>query len=212
MPGPDPADPHPMAGHPRVCFLRAVVDRPNIEIGAFTYYDDPVEPERFAEKCVLHHYDFLGDRLVIGRFCAIATGVRFFMNGANHAMAGISTYPFQIFGNGWEHGFDAREYLTGLRGDTIVGNDVWIGTEALILPGVSIGDGAIVGARAVAGSDIPPYAVAVGNPARVVRLRFSEGEIAELLDIAWWNWDVDRISRNIGAIRAADIAALRNSV
>lgn len=212
MPGPDPADPHPMAGHPRVCFLKAVVDRPNIEIGEFTYYDDPVEPERFAEKCVLHHYDFLGDRLVIGRFCAIAAGARFFMNGANHVTSGISTYPFQIFGNGWEEGFDVAEYRTGLRGDTVVGNDVWIGTEALILPGITIGDGAIIGARAVVGSDVPAYAVAVGNPARVVRYRFSQYEIAALEEIAWWNWDIDRISRNIGAIRGADIAALREAV
>src|SRR5690606_21383492 len=119
-------------------------DRPHIEIGDFTYYDDPQGPAGFVERCVLHHYDFIGDKLVIGRFCAIAAGATFIMNAANHAMTGFSTYPFNIFGCGWEQGFDEATIEAGLKGDTVIGNDVWIGHEATILPGVTIGDGAIV--------------------------------------------------------------------
>lgn len=207
--GPDPGTAHPLPGHPRVCFLRNMVDRPNIEIGDYTYYDDPVEPERFAEKCVLHHYEFMGDRLVIGRFCAIASGVRSIMNGANHAMTGFSTYPFQIFGHGWEDGFQVSDYSAGSRGDTVVGNDVWIGMDATVMPGVSIGDGAIIGAAALVARDVPPYGVASGNPARLVRKRFDDAVISELLDIAWWDWDAGKITRNVAAIVGNDLAALR---
>ncbi len=209
MAGPDPDTTCPLPAHPRVCFLRNVIDRANISVGDYTYYDDPVEPERFAEKCVLYHYDFLGDRLVIGRFCAIAAGATFIMNGANHAMGGFSTYPFQIFGAGWESGFDPESYRASLRGDTIVGNDVWIGMAATVMPGVTIGDGAIVATRAVVTGDVPPYSVVGGNPARILRKRFPDEVIATLLEIAWWNWDTDRITRNLGAIMGADLAALK---
>ncbi len=147
MDGPNPLDPHPMAGHPRVSFLKAVLAAPNIEVGEYSYYDDPDGPGRFVEKCVLYHYDFIGDRLVIGRFCAIATGVQFIMNGANHVTSGLTTYPFQIFSRGWERGFEPASLADGFRGDTIVGNDVWIGREAMIMPGARIGDGAVIGAR-----------------------------------------------------------------
>lgn len=209
MAGPDPDTTCPLPAHPRVCFLKNVIDRANISVGDYTYYDDPVEPERFAEKCVLYHYDFLGDRLVIGRFCAIAAGATFIMNGANHAMGGFSTYPFQIFGAGWESGFDPESYRASLRGDTIVGNDVWIGMAATVMPGVTIGDGAIVATRAVVTGDVPPYSVVGGNPARILRKRFPDEVIATLLEIAWWNWDTDRITRNLGAIMGADLAALK---
>jgi virginiamycin A acetyltransferase len=209
--GPSPLDPAPMKGHPRVCFLKAVVDAPNIEIGDYTYYDDPVEPHRFAEKCVLYHFDFIGDRLVIGRFCAIAMGVRFIMNGANHATSGLSTYPFQIFGNGWEKGFDAAAMGEASRGDTIVGSDVWIGMEALILPGTRIGDGAIVGAQAVVSGDVPPYAVVVGNPAKIVRRRFDDATIERLLRLRWWDWSAEKITRHVELIRGADIDALERA-
>jgi virginiamycin A acetyltransferase len=211
MKGPSPLDPAPMKSHPRVCFLKAVLDAPNIEIGDYTYYDDPIEPHRFAEKCVLYHFDFIGDRLVIGRFCAIATGARFIMNGANHATSGLSTYPFQIFGSGWEKGFDAASLGEESRGDTIVGNDVWIGMEALILPGSRIGDGAIIGAQAVVSGDVPPYAVVVGNPAKVVRQRFDDDTIARLLRLRWWDWPAKKITRNVELIRGADIDALERA-
>lgn len=205
---PDPMTIHPLPAHPRVVFLKPLIDRPNIEVGAFTYYDDPVEPERFVDKCVLHHYDFLGDRLVIGRFTAIATGVRFMMNGANHAMTGLSTYPFSIFGHGWEAGFDFETIRAGLKGDTVVGDDVWIGTEAMIMPGVTIGAGAIVAARAVVTADVPPYAIVGGNPARPIRRRFSPEVIERLLAVAWWNWSIDGISAHLDVIRGGDVAAL----
>ena len=209
--GPRPEIKHPIPMHPRVGFLKPLIDRPNIEIGDFTYYDAPGGPDKFAETCVLHHYDFIGDRLIIGRFCAIAEGARFIMNGANHTMAGFSTYPFNIFGHGWEKSFDDAAWRKELRGDTVIGNDVWIGMEAIVMPGVTIGDGAIVGARAVVTGNVPPYAVVAGNPARVVRMRFDKQTVRRLLAVAWWDWPVDRISRNLDAIRGADIERLERS-
>ena len=206
--GPDPDRPHPLVGQPRVGFLRPLVDAPNIEIGAFTYYDDPDGPEHFAERCVLHHYEFLGDRLVIGRFCALAAGVRFVMNGANHAMSGFSTYPFNIFGGGWEKGFDEATWTGASRGDTLVGNDVWIGMDATVMPGVTIGDGAIVAAKSVVTSDVRPYAVVGGNPAAEVKRRFADATVARLLAIAWWTWPVEKLTRNLDAVRGGDLAAL----
>ena len=208
MQGPNPDIKHPIPMHPRVGFLRPLVDAANVEIGDFTYYDDPDGPEHFVDKCVLHHYDFIGDRLVIGRFCAIAEGARFIMNGANHAMSGFSTYPFNIFGHGWEEGFDPRSWERELRGDTVIGNDVWIGMEAIILPGVTVGDGAIIGARAVVAADVPAYAIVAGNPAHVIKRRFDDRTIERLQAIAWWNWPVEKIGDNLDAIRGANLARL----
>ena len=208
MDGPRPEIKHPIPMHPRVGFLKPLVTAANIEVGEFTYYDDPDGPDKFQEKCVLHHYPFIGDRLVIGRFCAIAEGARFIMNGANHAMSGFSTYPFNIFGHGWEAGFDQATWEREIRGDTVIGNDVWIGMDAVILPGISIGDGAIVGAKAVVTHDVAPYAIVAGNPAKTVKTRFDKRTVARLLELAWWNWPVDKIGRNLNAIRGADIAAL----
>ncbi len=211
MTGPNPDIKHPIAMHTRVGFLKPLVDAENIEIGEFTYYDDPEGPDKFVEKCVLHHYPFIGDRLVIGRFCAIAEGTRFIMNGANHAMSGFSTYPFNIFGHGWEQGFDVATWHEENRGDTVIGNDVWIGMEAIVMQGVTIGDGAIVAAKSVVTHDVPPYAVVAGNPARIVKSRFDEKTVARLLDIAWWNWPADRIGRNLDAIRGADLSLLEQA-
>ncbi|WP_306119830.1 MULTISPECIES: CatB-related O-acetyltransferase [unclassified Roseitalea] len=206
--GPDPQDPFPIAEHARVGFLKPLVDDPQIEIGEYTYYDDPDGPEHFADKCVLYRYPFIGDRLVIGRFCALATDVRFIMNGANHATDGFSTFPFNIFGKGWETGFDVARWTAALRGDTVVGNDVWIGREAMVMPGVRIGDGAIVAARAVVTRDVPAYAIVAGNPARVVRMRHDAATIARLVAIAWWDWPVALISANRHLIGGADLEAL----
>jgi virginiamycin A acetyltransferase len=160
---------------------------------------------------VLHHYDFVGDRLIIGRFAAIAAGVVIMMNGGAHAMGGFSTYPFNIFGGGWERGFDPASWEAENRGDTTIGPDVWIGTEAMILPGVTIGAGAIVAARSVVTADVAPYVVVGGNPARELRRRFDADTVAALLEIAWWDWPVDRITAGLDAIRGADIAALRRA-
>lgn len=209
--GPDPRAVHPVPAHQRIVFLRNVVTAPNVEIGEYTYYDDPDAALLFDTRNILHHYEFLGDRLVIGRFCAIATGVRFVMNGANHAMTGFSTYPFNIFGGGWESGFDPATISTGNKGDTTVGNDVWIGADALILPGVTIGDGAIIAASSVVSRDVAPYAIVAGNPAAERRRRFEPAIVERLLALRWWDWPIDRIGRNLAAIRGADIDALEKA-
>jgi len=210
--GPNPSIKHPIPMHTRVGFLKPLVSAPNIEIGEFTYYDDPDGPDLFAEKCVLHHYPFIGDRLVIGRFCAIAEGAKFIMNGANHAMSGFSTYPFNIFGHGWEKGFDPATMTGELRGDTIIGNDVWIGMEAIVLPGVKVGDGAIIGAKSVVSHDVPPFSIIAGNPGKVVKMRFDRSTVDRLLKVAWWNWPADKITRNLDAIRGANISRLEAAV
>lgn len=207
MNGPDPRDPHPMAGFPQVCFLKNTVRNPNIVVGDYSYYDDPEDSENF-ERNVLYHYPFIGDKLVIGKFCALARGCKFIMNGANHKLSGLSTYPFQIFGQGWEQVMptpDAQPY----KGDTVVGHDVWIGYDALVMPGVQIGHGAIVSARAVVVQDVPPYTVVGGNPARVLKPRFAPEVVTELLAIAWWDWPVEKITRHLPVIVAGDVAALR---
>lgn len=211
MIGPDPNAIHPLPELPRIVFLQPLVKRANIEIGAYTYYDDPVDPLAFEDRNVTHHYEFLDDRLVIGRFCAIAAGATFVMNGANHAMTGLSTFPFNIFGRGWDEGFDMGAVAAASRGDTVVGNDVWVGEGATIMPGVTVGSGAIIGARAVVASDVPAYAIVVGNPGRVTRLRFPEDHIQRLLAIAWWDWAPEKIARNLQAIRGGNILKLETA-
>lgn len=209
MSGPDPDILHPLPAHPRVVLLRPLAKgRTNVTVGKWSYYDDPREAELFFERNVLHHYEFSGDHLRIGPFCAFATGVRIFMNGANHAMSGFSTFPFDIFGGSWADGFDPGVYEAENRGDTVIGPDVWIGHEALILPGTRIGAGVIIGARAVVAGEVPPYAIVAGNPGRVVRHRFPPDAVERLLALAWWNWPPERIARALPAIRVADIAAL----
>lgn len=209
---PEAANPHPLPGHSRVGFLKNFVGRPNVEIGDYTYYDDPRGPEGFLDRCVLHHFDFIGDRLIIGRFCAIATGVTFIMNGANHATSGFSTYPFAIFGGAWATGFSFEDLKGSYKGDTVVGHDVWIGHEATVLPGTRIGDGAIIGAKAVVSGEVPPYAIVTGNPGRVLRRRFTDEVIEALLAIGWWDWSPEKITRNLDAIRGADLDRLKSAV
>ena len=207
MHGPDPRNPHPMHGFPQVCFIGNTVSNPNIVIGDYTYYDDPEDSENF-ERNVLYHFPFIGDKLVIGKFCAIARGVRFIMNGANHKMSGISTYPFQIFGNGWEKVMPQPGDLP-YKGDTVIGNDVWIGYEALIMPGVKVGDGAIISSRSVVVSDVEPYTIVGGNPAKAIRARFSPEQVRELLDVAWWNWPIEKITNHLELIVSGDVKALK---
>lgn len=206
MNGPDPATRYPLEGFPQVCFLRNFVSNPAIEIGEFTYYDDPEGAERF-EQNVLYHFPFIGDRLVIGKFCAIARGTKFIMNGANHQISGFSSYPFFVFGKGWESVTPATGKLP-FKGDTIVGNDVWIGYDALLMPGVRIGDGSIIATRSVVSRDVPAYSIVGGNPAQIIRTRFDADTVAELLRIRWWDWDAAKITRNLPSIVAADLAAL----
>ena len=208
MYGADPKDKHPMKGFPQVCFIKNTVSNPKIIIGDYTYYDDPEDSENF-ERNVLYHYPFSEDKLIIGKFCALARGVKFIMNGANHKISGFSTYPFQIFGNGWEKVTPQLQELP-FKGDTVVGNDVWIGYESVIMPGIKIGDGAIIAAKSVVVSDVPPYTIVGGNPAKAIRKRFNDDIIKTLLEIAWWNWDIEKISQNLEKIVAADIDTLKS--
>jgi virginiamycin A acetyltransferase len=192
-----------------VQYLKTCITSPLIEAGEYSYYDDPRGPERFQEENVLYHYG--PERLVIGRFCAIATGVRFIMNGSNHRMDGISTFPFPIFGAAWAESMDLLKDLPN-RGDTVVGNDVWIGYDALIAPGIQIGHGAIIAARSVVTKDVRPYAIVAGNPAVEIRRRFSDIDIESLLQIAWWNWPIEMITKHIRTLMAGDIEALRRAL
>jgi virginiamycin A acetyltransferase len=207
MNGPNPLNTHPMAGYPQVCFIKNTVSNPQIVIGDYSYYDDPENSEDF-ERNVLYLYPFIGDRLIIGKFCALARGVKFIMNGASHKLSGLSTYPFQIFGNGWEKVMPQTGELP-YKGDTIVGNDVWIGYDALIMPGVKIGNGAIIASRSVVVGDVPAYTLAGGNPAKPIKTRFSPQTISALDAIAWWDWPIEKITENLAFIVSADINALR---
>ncbi|WP_071818312.1 Vat family streptogramin A O-acetyltransferase [Kangiella koreensis] len=204
--GPNPNDKEPLKGFPQVGFLKNFISSPNIEVGDYTYYDDPDGPENF-EANVLYHFPFIGDKLKIGKFCAIAKGVKFIMNGANHKVSGFSTYPFYIFGNGWEKVLPGEGELP-YKGDTVIGHDVWLGYESTIMPGVSIGDGAIVASKSVVTADVPAYSIVGGNPAKVLKLRFDEATIEKLLSIAWWNWSAEKITENLEAIVNSDIEAL----
>lgn len=206
MIGPDPLNPHPVEGFPRVCFLKNVVKNPNICVGDYTYYDDPQGGESF-EKNVLYHYPFIGDKLIIGKFCALATGVRFIMNGANHYMKGFSSYPFNIFGCGWEKGAPSlQEYPR--KGDTVIENDVWIGYQSTIMAGVKIGNGAIIASGSLVAKDVPAYSIVGGNPSQIIRYRFDSDMINILEEVAWWNWPIEVISENLNLIRSQDIQGL----
>jgi len=204
--GANPDDKHPMKGFPQICFIKNTVSNPNIIIGDYTYYDDPEDSEDF-ERNVLYHFPFIGDRLIIGKFCALARGVTFIMNGANHKLDGFSTYPFQIFGSSWEKVTPHAGKLP-YKGDTVIGNDVWIGYEVVIMPGVKVGDGAIIAAKSVVVNDVAPYTIFGGNPAKCIRQRFDDEVTRSLLQVAWWNWDIEKITRNLEKIVAADIEAL----
>jgi virginiamycin A acetyltransferase len=207
MHGPNPNDKEPMKGFPQIGFLKNFITKENILIGDYTYYDDPSGVENF-EKNVLYHFPFIGDKLIIGKFCAIAKDVKFIMNGANHKTNAFSSYPFFIFGNGWETSAPKKEELP-FKGDTIIGNDVWIGYDVTIMPGVQIGDGAIIASKSVVTKNIPAYSLVAGNPAKIKKMRFDEKTIQQLLDIAWWNWDIQKISKNLEAITNTDISALQ---
>jgi virginiamycin A acetyltransferase len=202
--GPSPETRYPIPGITRTGFLKPFITRPNIHVGDYTYYDDPRGPEHF-EANVLYHFDFNHDRLEIGKYCSIAAEVRFIMNGGNHPTTWLTTYPFPIFGQGWE---SATPTAWPNRGDTVVGNDVWIGYGATIMPGIRIGDGAIVATASVVTKDVPPYAIVGGNPAGLLRYRFDEATIARLLALRWWDWDPARVARHVGALCGGDIAAL----
>lgn len=205
--GPDANKAIPNENVPSVCFIKNVIKNPNIIVGDYTYYSDDEGAENF-EKHVTHHYDFNGDKLIIGKFCQIAKGVEFIMNGANHRMNSVTTYPFNIMGNGWEKVTPKLSDLP-LKGDTVVGNDVWIGQNVTVLPGVHIGDGAIIGANSVVSKDVPPYHIVGGNPVKIIRKRFDDETIAYLLDLKWWDWSKEKIFANLEILCSGDIAKIK---
>jgi len=201
-PAPDPTVLHPIPGQSRVVLLQPLVKSELIEVGDFSYYDDPDEPTAFETKNVLYHYG--PEKLVIGKFCALGEGVRFIMNGANHRMDGPSTFPFPIMGGSWSEHFDLITGLPG-RGDTVVGNDVWFGYRTTVMPGVRIGHGAVVASGAVVVNDVPDYGIVGGNPAKLVRTRYCEADVARLLAVAWWDWPSEHISQHVPAIMSGSI-------
>lgn len=184
----------PLKDYNRLCFLKNIVRNPNIIVGDYTYYDDFENVENF-EKNVKYHFDFVRDKLIIGKFCMIASDVTFIMNGANHLTDAITAYPFSVFGEGWEHAMDGKSYPN--KGDIKIGNDVWIGYNSTIMAGVTIGDGAIVATNSTVTKDVEPYAIVGGNPARLIKKRFSDDQIKRLLRVKWWNWDIEKITRNL---------------
>lgn len=195
---PDPNIIFPVIGCKTVTHVRPTIKNPNIIVGDFSYFSDTD-----FEKHVLHHYDFNGDKLIIGKFCQIASGVTFIMNGANHQMNAASTYPFYIM-QGWRQTSPAPEDLP-LKGDTIIGNDVWIGQNATILPGVHIGDGAIIGLGSIVGHDVDPYTIVAGNPAKPIKKRFDNEMIELLLRLQWWDKDINEIQQLIPLLTDSNI-------
>ena len=202
---PDPMTIHPIAGYENEIYVKPTLKNPSIIVGDFTYIADSD-----FESHVTHLYDWNGDRLIIGKFCQIAAGVEFVMNGANHQMNAITTFPFYTL-EGWGARPPAKSDLP-LKGNTLIGNDVWIGQNAVILPGVHIGDGAIIGANAVVGSDIPPYSVAVGNPARVIRKRFDDEMIDLVERFAWWDKPIEEIKALISILTSGDLETVKSEL
>lgn len=214
MIGPDPNALYPLDGFTNTVLLRPLLARrpgpvPNITVGRFSYYsDDAADPLAFFERNVRYNYGFSGARLDIGPFCAIAQGAQIIMPDANHAMAGPSTFPFPVFAGAWRDALPLDQLPTPTKGNTVIGPDVWLGTGCVILPGVTLGAGAIVAAGAVVTRDVPPYAVVAGNPARVVRQRFSAPEVERMLALAWWDWPVEAITAAIPALVTGSVAEL----
>lgn len=204
---------YPRTGDKETIYLKHVITNPNITVGDFTMYNDFVnDPMLFEKNNVLYHYPINHDKLQIGKFCSIACGVKFLFNSANHTLSSLSTYPFPLFFEEW--GLEKKDVTNAWdnKGDIVIGNDVWIGYEAVILAGVTIGDGAIIGTRAVVTKDVPPYTIVGGVPAKPIKKRFSEETISALLEIQWWNWSKERIARNIGAIQSGNIEQLKEAI
>lgn len=192
----------PLENFTRFCFLKNIITNPNIEVGDYTYYDDFEDVANF-EKNVKYHFDFVGDKLKIGKFCMIASNVTFIMNGANHLSKSISSYPFAVFGKDWSHAMDGKKYPT--KGDTIIENDVWIGYGSTIMPGVKIGNGCIIAANSTVTKDFEPYSIVGGNPAQIIRKRFTNKQISKLLSLKWWDWDIDKITRNVQTLTSCNL-------
>ena len=201
---------YPRPGDKATVYLKNVITNPAIQVGDFTmYHDFRNDPRAFQENNVLYHYPVNGDRLVMGKFCSIACGARFLFNSANHTLQSLATYPFPIFFEKW--GLERQQVAKAWdnKGDIVIGNDVWIGYEAVILAGVTVGDGAVIGARAVVTKDVPPYTIVGGVPAKPIRKRFSEDLIAALLELRWWDWPEERLKANLDAIQSGRLDQIR---
>ena len=202
---------YPRTGDTQTVYLKNVITNPNIKIGDYTMYNDFVnDPKGFEQNNVLYHYPINHDRLIIGKFCSLACGVRFLFNSANHSMKSLSTYPFPLFFEEW--GLDKKDVAASWdnKGDIVIGNDVWIGYEAVVMAGVTIGDGAVIGTRAVVTKDVPAYTIVGGIPAKTIRKRFPEETIDTLLALKWWDWPEEKIAENIGAIQNGRIDKLKS--
>ena len=205
---PDPNAVFPNEYHTS-CFIKNVVKAPNIQIGDYTYYDDPADPAGFEQNNVLFNWPEFGDRLIIGKFCSIASGTKFIMGPANHRISSVTTYPFHVFGGAWEENTPPHLSELPFKGDIVLGNDVWIGRESVILPGVKIGDGAIVAACSVVSRDVEPYQVVGGNPARPIKKRFDEELIALLLELRWWDFLPEELAELLPTLCSPDLEAVR---
>ena len=190
-------------------YLKNVIQNPNITAGDYTIYNDFVrDPREFEKNNVLYHYPINHDRLIIGKFCSIACGAKFLFNSANHTLSSLSTYPFPIFFEEWDLEIKDITKAWDNKGDIVIGNDVWIGYEAVILAGVTIGDGAVIGTRAVVTKDVPPYTIVGGIPAKPIKKRFPQETIDALLKIKWWGWDKKHIAQQISHLQSGNISAL----
>lgn len=201
---------YPRTGDTQTIYLKNVITNANIEVGDYTMYNDFVkDPTKFEQNNVLYHYPVNHDKLIIGKFCSIACGAKFLFNSANHALDSLSTYPFPLFYEEW--GLEPKNVAESWdnKGDIIIGNDVWIGFEAVILAGVTIGDGAIIGTRAVVTKDVAPYTIVGGVPAKPIRRRFDAQTVRALMELKWWDWDEEKIAQNIRAIQSGCISSLR---
>lgn len=194
------------------CFIKNVVTAPNIFIGDYTYYDDPVDPASFEKNNVLFNYPEFGDKLVIGKFCAIASGTTFIMGPANHRIASVSTYPFHVFGGEWAKNTPPHLSQLPRKGDIVIGNDVWIGRCSVILPGVTIGDGAIIGAYSLVAGDVEPYSVIGGNPARLIKKRFSDQLIHLLLQLKWWDYPPEELTKLLPLLCDFDLDTVQKKI
>lgn len=200
---------YPRTGDRQTVYLKSVITRPTIEVGDFTVYNDFVnDPKDFERNNVLYHYPVNNDRLIIGKFCSIACGAKFMFNSANHTLKSLSTYTFPLFFEEWD--LPASEVASAWdnKGDIIIGNDVWIGYDAVIMAGVTIGDGAVIGTRAVVTKDVEPYSIVGGVPAKEIRKRFAPDIVKRLKQLEWWNWPVNKIRDSLTAIQSGNIEAL----
>ena len=204
---------YPRSNDNQTVYLKSVVSRPTIEVGDFTIYNDFVnDPRDFEKNNVLYHYLINNDRLIIGKFCSIACGAKFIFNCANHKLKSLSTYTFPLFFEEWDLLKSEIASAWDNKGDIVIGNDVWIGYDAVIMAGVTIGDGAIIGTRAVVTKDVEPYSIVGGIPAKEIRKRFAPDVIKKLMELQWWNWAQDKIQKSLNAIQSGDVEALESMV